>query len=54
MGIKGSTCIQQILSVQEYLESHIKIQDVANGSNTKIYLKGECTKLRDLLDAMVE
>ena len=37
MGIKGSNYIQQSLSVQENLESHLKRQHVEKGANTKKY-----------------
>ena len=37
MGIKGYNYIQQIVTVQEHLESHLKRQHVAKGANTKIY-----------------
>ena len=37
MGIKGSNYIQQSLSIQDNLESHLKRKHVEKGANTKIY-----------------
>ena len=37
MGINGSKYIQQRLSGQDNLESHLKRKHVAKGANTKLY-----------------